>query len=498
MNWYKKLLSFAAYRRRRRPYSGPPRYFGPMRLISFMGRPAIIGNTMKMDRNTLAQLGFAWQGNTSIDGTQLGDAPDNAINGAMIGSRPLSQEEIDMLAQNNVDVSMSATEFQPYNPATATPAQPDPEQQQNLENNENGIDNQMKEDGAQSTEENIQMLMELRSASGNYQDTRNVIKSQLNKLSDIMSNTQLSEEQAALREDFLRFLSTSHKYSFYNSILIFMQNRDATMVGGAKNKWEKSGRTVKEGESPIYIIAPIIGGKQKLSRDQYNEALNRFRSQGKSDAEAKKSIQKMQESSGRLVGFKDVPVYDISQTQPIEGWTDPETGKPPFDYQQFQESWRHKFNEPEERADAIWRASVAAMQNAGINVAQENTRDSGGWSSGGEVRIHEDSKGQRRVATLFHEWAHEVLHTSAEGRRKRRQEETPKNIIEAEAESTSWLLCQAFGLQGDPEHAARYMLLWKTDPKEIMDRQENIHKAYSQIYRAVNEQLDKMIGDKPQ
>jgi hypothetical protein len=503
MNWYSRLIRKIAGTRNglvktampRRPYKGPPRYFGPMRLISFMGRPAIIGNTMKFDRSVLQQLGFSWQGNTTIDGTQLGDAPDNAINGAMIGSRQLTPEEIEMLTNGGVDTSMSATEFQPYNPNAMQP-QPGMEGEVPGQNSANpeGI---MPDEGAQSDEENIRMLMDIRSSSGSYQDTKNVVQEQLNKLTEIMANPNLSEEQAKLKEDFIKFMSGAHRYSFWNSLLIFMQNRNASMVGGAKNLWNNKGRQVKEGQDPIWILAPKIVGQQRLSREQYFGMLNKFKEEGMSDDEAKKRIQRYKESTGQLVGFKDVPVYDISQTDPIQGWTD-KNGNPPFDHEGFHSSYLNQMNDPEDRADAVWSASTAAMQAAGINVAQEDTGSAGGWSSGGNVRIDESSQGQRRVATLFHEWAHEVLHTSAEGRAKRTKEQTPKHIIEAEAESTAWLLSQAFGLQGDPEHSARYMLLWKATPQEIMERQENIHKAYAKIYNAVQRQLDKMIGDKPE
>ncbi len=504
MNWYKALKTAMprGYGGRRRPYKGPPRYFGPMRLISFMGRPTIVGNTMKFDRATLQQLGFSWQGNTVIDGTQLGDAPDNAINGAMIGSRPLAPEEIEMLAQGGVDVSMAQTQFQPYNAAAQPVAPVDPAVEQPVDPSQQpvqpevGPDGIVPESGAQSDEANIEMLMDLRSSSGSYQDTKNVVQTQLNKLADLMSNPNLSEEQAKLKEDFLKFMSGSHQYSFWNSILVFMQRRDAEMVGGAKNRWNKAGRQVREGEDPIFVLAPIIAGQRKMSREQYFGMLNNLKNEGMSDEEAKARIKRYKESTGTLVGFKDVPVYDIKQTDPIPGWTDPKTGEGPFDHEGFHNSYLNQFNEPEERADTVWGAATQAMQNAGIDVGQEATGTAGGWSSGGKVRIDEGSQGQRRVATLFHEWAHEVLHTNAEGRAKRREEKTPKHIIEAEAEATAWLLSQAFGLTGDPEHAARYMLLWKATPKEVMERQENIHKAYSQIYRAVNGQIDKMIAGK--
>ena len=195
----------------------------------------------------------------------------------------------------------------------------------------------------------------------------------------------------------------------------------------------------------------------------------------------------------QFVGWKSVPVYDVSQTEPIPGWTDKD-GNPPFDNEGFHNSYLNQMNTPSERADAVWMAATAAMREAGIKVGQEDTGSAGGWSSGGEVMIDQSSQGERRVATLFHEWAHEVLHTSPAGRRKRKEEQTPKKIIEAEAEATAYILSQAFGLTGDPEHAARYMLLWRATPEEVLERQQNIHQAYKIIYEAIHNQLDRMTA----
>jgi len=446
---------------------------------------------MKFDKNLLTQMGFGWQGNTKIDGTELGDAPDNIVNGAMIGSRDLSPEEMDLLIQGGVDTSMAQNEFKPFNPVMQ-PVEP-VESVEGIPAEETAL--VMEEGkGAQSDEENMEMLLKLRSASRSYQDTKNVIQEQLNKLTDIMSNTVLTEEQQKLKGDFLKFMSSAHRYSFNNMILTFMQRSDAEMTGGQKNFWNKKGRELKAGEEPIYVLAPVVTGQPNLSREQYFGMLNNFMAEGKSKEEAKKAITRYRESKGILVGFKDVPVYDVKQTNPIPGWKE-KTGEEPFDFEGFHKSYRNQMNDPTEYSDALWNATTAAMEYAGIDVDQGATGVSGGYSAGGTVRINEESMGEARVATLFHEYAHEVLHTNEEGRKKRIEEKTPKHIIEAEAESTAWLLMQAFDMQGDPEWAARYMTLWKATPKEVMERQENIHKAYSKIYRAVTGQLDKMIGN---
>lgn len=482
MNWFKKLLTSAWPNKkpyRSRPaYNGPARYFGPMQLINYNGNPAIIGNTMKINKkDILQQLGFSWNGNISIDGTQV-NVPNGAINGLMIGNRILNEEDISMLQSNGVDISKKDISFPDY-----VQQEPQIMETEQPESEENIINQPVKSNaGAQSDQSNTKMLEDFRNASGNYQATREVVKEQLSKLTSIMSNYTLSAEQEQLRKDFLKFMSGAHNYSFYNTILIFMQRRNASMTGGAKTLWSTKGRQVKPGENPIVVFAPNV---KKLTKREYYKRLSDLMDGGKNEAEAKKIIK--EESKSKIFSYTPVNIYDVSQTESIPGQENS------FDYEGFHKSYLHKINEPEERSSELWKVVQSAMKDSGIDVSQSDTGQAGGMSSGGKVVIDERSIGQRLLSTAFHEWAHEVLHQTEEARKKRIEEKTPKHIIEAEADATAWLLMQAFGLDGDPKHAARYLLLWQVTTDEVMSRQEQIHKAYSSIYKKINDKIDSMV-----
>lgn len=470
-------LITAAYRRK--PYDGPMRYFGPPRLIRFLNSPTIVGNTMKIKKD-LPSFGFRWDGNVKIDGTQLGDATstDNVINGAMIGTRELSTEEISRLASIGVDISMQSTEFHPFIQqlpvAEISGETPAPTVQQ----------------GAQSDIANIEMIKKLRDAAS-ITEKGKVIEDQVKKLIGLLSNPNITEEQSKLKEKFLKFMSSSHNYSFYNSILIFMQNSNATLVGGAKNFWNKKGYSLNSDAQPIWILAPIIVPK-KVTTQEYAMMAHDLKRKGVPDNEIKEQMKKQLGRMGQLIGFKDVPVYDASQASPIPGWTD-EKGNPPFNLSEFHLSYRNKTNTPDEYADTLFFATKAAAEKMNIKVGSDTTGFSGGYSSGGQIVLDKNSVGERRVATMFHEFAHEILHQGEENRKKRREEQTDKRIIELEAESTAFLLTQAFDIKGDPEWAARYILLWDNKPEDVMSRQQNIHFAYKKIFEAIKKQLDDII-----
>lgn len=81
----------------------------------------------------------------------------------------------------------------------------------------------------------------------------------------------------------LAFRKTFHNYSFFNALLIYSQRPEATLVAGYR-AWQKHGRQVQKGEKGIKILGPVL---------------------------------KKDEESGerKLVGFRQVSVFDVGQTE---------------------------------------------------------------------------------------------------------------------------------------------------------------------------------------
>ena len=105
---------------------------------------------------------------------------------------------------------------------------------------------------------------------------------------------------------YLSVMSRFHRYSVNNTMLIYMQRPDATLVAGY-NKWrDQFERHVKRGEHGITIIAPTPYRKkveeQKLDPDTKAPML---------DAEGKVI---MEEKTIEIPMFKPVKVFDVSQT----------------------------------------------------------------------------------------------------------------------------------------------------------------------------------------
>ena len=113
--------------------------------------------------------------------------------------------------------------------------------------------------------------------------------------------------QSEKYRQYLRTMSRFHKYSVNNTMLIYMQKPDATVVAGF-NKWrDQFGRNVLKGEKGIKIIAPTPYKKKieeaKLDPDTKLPMLD---TNGKAI---------MEEKEIKIPMYKPVTVFDVSQTE---------------------------------------------------------------------------------------------------------------------------------------------------------------------------------------
>ena len=106
--------------------------------------------------------------------------------------------------------------------------------------------------------------------------------------------------------EYLRTMSRFHKYSLNNTMLIYMQKPDATLVAGF-NKWrDQFERNVMKGEKGIKIIAPTPF-KKKIEQEKRDPDTNL----PMLDADGKVITE---EKEIKIPMFKPVTVFDVSQT----------------------------------------------------------------------------------------------------------------------------------------------------------------------------------------
>ena len=232
-------------------------------------------------------------------------------------------------------------------------------------------------------------------------------------------------DAARVSDEMLRYLDTCarfHKYSMYNVIQILITCPDATIVAGFK-KWLSMGRNVRKGEHGIPILAPIFSVVTDEEGIEHE----------------------------RLVGFKVVYVFDISQTDG-EPLPEPPDWKSP-----------EKNNELQERL-------INFAENKGIQVQVKHIgRDVQGLSIGGKIVLDPEAG----TKTLIHEIAHEMLHHDFE------LIPIDPAIRELEAESIAYVVAKHFGI--DSLASPNYNALHGATAELIMEHLERIRNTAAEI-----------------
>jgi hypothetical protein len=187
-------------------------------------------------------------------------------------------------------------------------------------------------------------------------------------LSDLAGELKAGKSDTLVR--YLNMLSQFHQYSFGNCILIAMQRPNASMVAGFQ-RWKQLGRFVKKGEKGIAILAPLVYRR-------------------KSDDDEKQADKSDDEPKARVLGFKVVHIFDVSQT---EGAELPEFSRIDGDPGEYVEKMR---------------TLITAQQ---IALSYEDLPEGNdGVSQGGSIVIANGLEPANHFAVLVHELAHELLH----------------------------------------------------------------------------------------
>ena len=141
------------------------------------------------------------------------------------------------------------------------------------------------------------------------------------RLQEITAGIEQGIKELFESEKYMRYLSVMskfHRYSVNNTMLIYMQKPDATLVAGF-NRWkDQFERHVKKGEHGITIIAPT-----PLQKENRGNETRPGHPCPILDANGKAI---MEEKEIEIPMFRPVKVFDVSQT---DGKPLPELGRHP-------------------------------------------------------------------------------------------------------------------------------------------------------------------------
>ena len=208
------------------------------------------------------------------------------------------------------------------------------------------------------------------------------------RLREITDGIEQGIKELFESEKYMRYLSVMsrfHRYSVNNTMLIYMQKPDATLVAGY-NKWkDQFERHVKKGEHGITIIAPTPYKKkieeQKLDPDTKAPILDK---DGKIVTEEKEI---------EIPMFRPVKVFDVSQTdgKPLPELASSLSGNVP-NYEAFMEALRRSAPVP------ITFEAMAADTDGYFSADHQ------------KIAIRQGMSEVQTVSATVHEIAHSKLH----------------------------------------------------------------------------------------
>ena len=336
------------------------------------------------------------------------------------------------------------------------------------------------------------------------------------RLQQITAGIEQGIKELFESEKYMRYLSVMsrfHRYSVNNTMLIYMQKPDATLVAGY-NKWKNQfERHVKRGEHGITIIAPTPFKKkieeQKLDPDTKAPML---------DQDGKVI---MEEREVEIPMFRPVKVFDVSQTdgKPLPELASSLSGNVQ-NYEAFMEALRRSapvplsvepmaanmdgYFSPDRQRIAIREgmSEVQTVSAAVHEIAHSKLHDPKKYEaeptwkivmvSGGGVkhdyRLDFATEAEAEHAAAEDDWRY-VDENQFEWRLEVEKDLTAvkqavknRNTEEVEAESISYAVCQYYGIQ-TADNSFGYIATWSQDKTlpELRASLETINKAAGEL-----------------
>ncbi|GAA1890293.1 ArdC-like ssDNA-binding domain-containing protein [Williamsia serinedens] len=253
---------------------------------------------------------------------------------------------------------------------------------------------------------------------------------------------QIAEQVQAMAEstgwrEWLDYLANFHSYSLRNILLIAAQRPDATQVAGFRT-WQSLGRQVRKGERAIRIFG--FSSKKVTETDPATG----------------------EESQTRIPRFPILSVFDIAQTDPIDG-TEDRTVTEPGDIV------THVQGEDE---TGIYDRVAAFITAQGWTITREQIA---GTTNGytrvdgtKQIVVDADLAPAQAAKTMIHETAHALLHADPDGNRVDTGDvEAHRGIREVEAESVAYVVAALCGLDTSA-YSVGYITGWADGDPELV------------------------------
>ena len=215
----------------------------------------------------------------------------------------------------------------------------------------------------------------------------------------------------------------------------------------------------------------------------------------KKEGKLKSRFFQERDSNTGLAKFATYKVFELSQT----------TLKPEF-YPKAMPNRHYNFNMDHIRTKEVLEGLSDYAKGIGVTIYQDDAKElrsakGAFYPDEQKILLNPDNTPGEVVATTIHELAHASLHNPKFANSYK--EEVSKDRRELEAEMTSYLVSNHFGLDTS-EKAIRYMAIWtdnltSLDDQQLAQSMKRIHGTVSKIVKSVEQhtkpyQLNRQVG----
>ena len=281
------------------------------------------------------------------------------------------------------------------------------------------------------------------------------IQEALSRIDQGLASIETDEDWIA----FLRFQSRFYQYSFGNTMLIFMQNSQASYVKGYR-AWEAMGRHVRKGEKAIAILAPcfrkVTEFKEPEDKTVYHDETG--------EREEKRVIG----------GFRIAYVFDLAQTEGDDSQLPVLVTGLAGNGQQEKELYEQ----------------LKKYISTKLPVEEvEGTSSKGSYCiETGVIKVRSDLDYVQRIKTLIHEFSHHIDFTLNPAR------DIPRNKRELVAESVAFIVSLRLGLD-TASYSMSYLKTWLKDREELKEIADTVQKVASTIINELAGSTDSAFSD---
>ena len=272
------------------------------------------------------------------------------------------------------------------------------------------------------------------------------IKAALDRIEDGLAAINSDENWLS----YLCFQSKFYNYSFRNTMLIYLQNPQATYVKGYK-AWNQLGRYVKKGSKGLSILAPCFRTKHDVGQE-----------------EEEKKCEKV------ISGFRVTYVYDIADTDGSDEYL-PVLVKGLTGNSETQQKLYEKILE-------VISKEYQVTEVMGIAAKGSYNRKTG------KICVRGNLDYLQKIKTLLHEYAHAIdfkLHSESDVKHNQRE------LI---AESVAYVVSENLGLDTG-SYSISYINTWMGDKDGLKSIADTVQKISAQIINNLAESLDSAFSD---